>query len=153
MNAVGHDELVIRIEVPEQEDPVEGPRPLLVNVMMKPTVMADSTVSVGHYTYWMLNGNRVSATEAMAKTTAVLREPPTIEPEENDYRDRLYVLVTNDMDDVDLQMMRPPMPVSSFSAATATPTFVTSDNRFCYHVTKIVTLFLGLYYVSVYSCR
>lgn len=157
MNAAGHDEKIMRIEVPEREDP----EPLVVDVRMEPTGTADSTVSTGHYTYWVLNGNRVDgdATEAAAaadKTTVVLREPPTLEPEDKDYRDRAYVVVTNDVDDVDLQLMQPPMPVSSFSAsAAAASTVVSSDNnRFCYHrVTTMITLVLGTCYVSAYSRR
>lgn len=152
MNAAGHDEKIVRIEVPEER---EDPQPLVVDVRMEPTKTADSTVSTGHYTYWVLNGNRVDdATDAAAadKTTVVLREPPTMGPEE-EYRDRTYVVVTNDVDDVDLQLMQPPMPVSSFSAAAASTVVSSDDNRFCYRVTTMITLVLAMYYVSAYSRR
>lgn len=152
VNATGYNEKVVRVEVPEREDAAEGPQPVLVNVRMEPTRTSDNIVSTEHYTYWMLDGDRVNG-ETETKTTIVVHEPPIMEPEEKDHRNREYIVVTNDQDDVDLQLMQPPMPVSSFSSATAVPTIVSSDNRFRNRVTKMVTLFLGTYYVSVYSRR
>lgn len=88
--AAGHQERILRIEVPEREDPEHGPKPLTVNVVMEPTpavVVANTTVStdVGkHYMYWVLGrgptSDRAAALKAETTTTSIRedkRQRPT----------------------------------------------------------------------------
>lgn len=84
MNAIGYDEKIVRIKVPEdRKDQEEGPRPQLVDVQLEPTkpktTIVDSgrsTVSdIDHYnTYWVSDSDRYGATDrvAMADTDVVL---------------------------------------------------------------------------------
>ncbi|XP_060880532.1 carboxypeptidase D-like isoform X2 [Metopolophium dirhodum] len=81
VNAIGYDEKIVRVKVPEdREDQKEGPRPQLVNVQLEPTKtkIADSgssTVSDSdHYnTYWVSDSDLHGATDrAVAADTDVV---------------------------------------------------------------------------------
>ncbi|XP_060840610.1 carboxypeptidase D-like isoform X2 [Rhopalosiphum padi] len=80
VKAIGYDEKIVRVKVPEEQEYQEqGPRPQLVNVQLEPTkkkTIADSSSTVSdndhHNTYWVSNGDRHGATDraAAAETSA-----------------------------------------------------------------------------------
>ncbi|XP_026814300.1 carboxypeptidase D-like isoform X2 [Rhopalosiphum maidis] len=78
VKAIGYDEKIVRVKVPEEREYREqGPRPQLVNVQLKPTkkkTIADSSSTVSdsdHYnTYWVSDGDRHGATDRAAAATS-----------------------------------------------------------------------------------
>jgi len=78
VNAIGYDEKIVRVKVPEErEDQEEGPRPQLVNVQLEPTKTTTTTTADGgrstvsdfdHYnTYWVSDSDRRGATDRATK--------------------------------------------------------------------------------------
>jgi len=151
VNAVGYDEKIVRVKVPEErEDQEEGPRPQLVNVQLEPTktetTTADSDSSTvsdsDHYnTYWVSDSDRHGATDravaAVQKSTVDKRlllvvDAEGKEEEKDEGDDGYYGRSGNRYDVNRLQSMRPPLPVLSSSAR--------SGNHFPSRVTRAVTI-------------
>ncbi|XP_001943589.2 carboxypeptidase D isoform X2 [Acyrthosiphon pisum] len=133
VNAIGYDEKIVRVKVPEErEDQEEGPRPQSVNVQLEPTKTktADSgrsTVSDSdHYnTHWVsdsdLHGVTDRAVAAVQKSSADKRLWLLVDVEgkekEDEGDDGHKGRSGNRYDDVNrLQSMRPPLPVQSSSS-------------------------------------
>lgn len=155
----------MRFEVPgrllQNPGAPEEPRPLLINIVMESNTSTSaamtnySTVSSNKYTYWLLNGDRTTDRAAANETTTSgtaggpqRRHPPTLQTsyDDEDEPGRVYVVETNDEDDVELRLMGPPLPVSSLSGAVA-------GNRFCFcgrvvdNTAMIAIAYLTSYYV------
>jgi len=149
VNAIGYDEKIVRVKVPEElEDPEEGSRPQLVNVQLEPTKtkIADSDSSTvsdsDHYnTYWVTDSDLHGATDravAAVQNSSVDKRlwlVVDVEGKEDEdegdegYNDRSG----NRYDDVNrLQSMRPPLPVQSSS--------VCPGNHFPSGVTRAVQI-------------
>jgi len=105
VNAIGYDEKIVRVKVPEErKDREEGPRPQLVNVQLEPTKtkVADSgssTVSDSdHYnTYWVSDSDLHGATDrAVAADTDVAligSDRPLAAVQKSSVDKRLWVVV------------------------------------------------------------
>lgn len=72
MTAAGHDDAIVKFQVPKQEDPSDGPKPVHVNVAMVPTDgrrAATGAVDGKYYTYKIV-AEGTGATTAVDETTA-----------------------------------------------------------------------------------
>lgn len=139
VNADRYVEQTVLVEVPSKWGAISDPtevRPRVYNIVMEPiktaeaTTAANSIVNDGkQYTYWLMNGgHRVGATDRVAAAAAMSTERLSAttarapswaeqpEQEEDGDRDNFY---DDSGEDVDLRLMRPLLPVSSFSASGA----------------------------------
>lgn len=114
VNAAGHNERTVRVEVPRTDDS-EGPRSVLVNVVMEPTTATtvESASDDEHYTYhW--TSNSVDATDRTAVAADGEQEPNEADREAADYDgDRTDYQQHEDDNDFDLRFL----PVSTWSGA------------------------------------
>lgn len=107
VNAAGHNEKTVRVEVPEADDS-GWPRSVLVNVILEPAAAAAATTTVkstsddGHYTYYSWMSKSMGA--ATDRTDG---EPYDADRETEDYSH------DEDDDNVDLRIL----PVSTLSKA------------------------------------
>jgi len=133
VNAAGHDEKTVRVEVP-----AEGPQPTLMNVSMEPTTTKATTTTTTRTTRTVDSSavrNDGDYAGVESETVATTTRSSRLEDRQDD-------------GDEDSRSVRMPMSVSTFSAAG------TGHDRGRYRATETVTpLCLVAHLVAAYSRR